>query len=169
MAETFCKLIDTINEWSGRIAAWLFIPLTIGVTVDVFTRYVLNKPWFYLDINVQIMGTLVLLGAGYCLLHGKHIEMDMFVTRLSPRKRAIMRLILYPLFFVGVGVLLWKVTVAAMDSLRLHERYTSAFGPPIYPYKVIIVIGVLLLLLQGISIYIRDLKTVFTPNSEGKP
>ncbi len=163
MAETFCKWVDTINEWSGKIVAWLFIPFTLLVTTDVFTRYVLNKPWYYLDINVQIMSTIILLGAGYNLLHNKHIEMDLLVDRLSRKKRARLNLVLYPLIIFALGVLLWKITIAAADSIRVLEKYTSGFGPPIYPLKTIVAIGVLLFLLESIAKYIRIVKTAFGP------
>ena len=159
MMEAFCRLIDGINEWSARIVAWLFVPFSVLVVVDVFTRYVLNNAWYYIDINVQLMGILIVMGVGYCHLHHGHIGVDILVQRFSPKKKALLDLILTPLFFVGVGALLWKVGDAAWDSVRILENYTSALGPPIYPYKVIMVLGFFLLLLQGLAKVIRDFRT----------
>jgi TRAP-type mannitol/chloroaromatic compound transport system permease small subunit len=169
MLEAFCRLIDAINEWTGRIVAWLFVPFTLLVAADVFTRYVLRNPWFYIDVNIQIMGTLIVLGGGYTLLHGSHIGVDTLVSRFSPRNRAIMDLILFPIFAGSIGALLWKTGVAAWDSWVWLERYSfSALLPPIYPYKTIIVLGVLLVLLQGTVKFIRDLMFVSHPTLESK-
>ena len=123
MAESFCRLVDSINERAGRIVSWLFIPLTLLVVTDVFTRYVLNRPWFYLDINVQVMGILIVMGAGYCYLHNGHVSVDILITRLSARKRAILEVILFPLVLGALGPLLWKVTEGAIQSVQMLQRY----------------------------------------------
>lgn len=169
MPEALCRRIDAINEWVGKTVAWLFIPLTLFIVVDVFTRYVLTKPWYYIDINVQIMGTLIVLGAGYCHLHQGHVAVDILVSRLSTRKRAILDLILFSLFLVGMGGLLWKLAGAAWNSLLVLERSSTVLEPPIYPYRAIMVVGVFLLVLQGTAKFIRDLKIITSPKPGGKP
>jgi TRAP-type mannitol/chloroaromatic compound transport system permease small subunit len=167
--DTFCRLIDAINERTGRIVAWLFIPFTLLVVADVFTRYVLRNPWFYIDVNIQIMGTLIMLGGGYCLLHQSHIGVDTLVSRLSPRKRAIIDLVLFPIFIGSIGALLWKTGIAAWDAWVWKERYSfSALLPIIYPYKTVIVLGVLLVLLQGTVKFIHDLMFILHLGPENK-
>ena len=166
MGEAFCRRIDAINERIGGVFAWLFIPLTLLVITDVFTRYILNDPWYYIDINIQVMGCIALMGLGFTHRYGGHIGVDVFVNRLSPRARAILDLILFPLFLAAVGAVLWRVSVAAFDSLRVLERYSSTLLPPIYPYKTMMVVGVALLLLQGIAKFIRDIGVI---RSGGKP
>ena len=169
MAESFCRFVDNINEWTGRIVSWLFIPLTLIVVTDVFTRYVLDKPWYYLTINVQLMGTLIVLGAGYCYLHDGHVAVDILVTRLSARKRAILNMILFPLFLGGLGPLLWQLIAGATKAVRVLELYRSILTMPIYPYKVLVAVGVFLMLLQGVSFFIRNLRVVFPAKPGGNP
>lgn len=167
MVEGFCRCIDTINEWVGKTIAWLFIPFALLVVTDVFTRYVLRQPWFYIDINIQVMGTLILLTGGYLFLHKGHIGVDVLVIHLPLRYRAILDLILFPIFVGSIGALLWRTGIAAWDSWVLLERYTSAFEPPIYPFKTIIVLGIFLVLLQGTAKFIRNLMIVLHPK-EGR-
>ena len=169
MAESFCRFVANINEWTGRIASWLFIPLTLIVVTDVFTRYVLDKPWYYLTINIQLMGTLIVLGAGYCYLHDGHVAVDILVTRLSPRKRAILNMILFPLVLGAIGPLLWQVTTGAIRSVQMLQLAKAIIYMPIYPYKVLVVVGVFLMLLQGISFFIRNLRIVFPAKPGGNP
>jgi TRAP-type mannitol/chloroaromatic compound transport system permease small subunit len=165
--EAFCCLIDKVNEWSGRIVALLFVPFSILVVVDVFTRYVLNNAWYYIDVNIQIMGLLIAVGVGYCLLHRGHIGVDILVQHFSLKKRAVLNLILTPLFFIGVGALVWKLGENAIKSVLILENYTSALGPPIYPFKVFMTLGFFLLLLQGLANTLRDLRIVFFNKDNG--
>ena len=160
-------VIDNLNEWCGKIFSWLLIPLTLLVVLDVFTRYVLNRPWYYIDFSIQVAGCLAVLGMGYTYLHNGHVGVDILVVRLSPKMRAVLDLILSPLFFIGVGALLWKTTEAAYDSLRNLDKFTSMLELPEYPYRILIAVAILLFFLQGIAKFVRDLIIAATVNQEG--
>jgi len=158
MVRGFCRTIDTLNEWIAKGTMWLFVPLAGIVTIDVILRYGLNRPliWSW-DINCQLLGVLVILSGGWTLLKEGHVRVDVFWARLSPRKRTMVDLITFLLFFFAIGILLWQSASAALVSVQTGERYSSYFAPPIYPLKIIIVVGVFLLLLQGVVKFIRDL------------
>ncbi len=170
MVKSFCRRIDSLNEWVGKTSGWLIIPLILLVVYDVTLRYVFNRPtvWAW-DINVQLLGALVVLGGGYALLHDAHIGVDALVIHLSARRRAIVDLITSAFFFFGIGVLLWKAALDAWFSLEIRELYSSVFLPPIYPFKILMVIGILLLLLQGVAKFIRDLITATSTEMKGRP
>ncbi|MDD5127357.1 MAG: TRAP transporter small permease subunit [Dehalococcoidales bacterium] len=167
-AEVFCHFIDTVNEWIGKTIAWLFLPFTLLIMTDVITRYVFNKPWYYIDINVQIMGTLILFGGGYCYLHKGHIGVDTLVSVFSKKTRKIIDLALYPVLMGSLGALLWKTWEAAWAAWLRLERTNSAFAPPLYPYKTIIVLGIILVMLQGTAKFVRDLMVLIHPEVENK-
>lgn len=158
MIRGFCRTIDTLNEWVAKCVSFLFIPLAGIVAIDVTLRFVFNQPliWSW-DINSQLLCVLVILSGGWTLLKEGHVRVDVLWARLSPRKKAIVDLITFLLFFFSIGVLLWQAASAALVSVQTGERYSSYFAPPIYPLKIIIVLGVFLLLLQGIVKFIRDL------------
>jgi TRAP-type mannitol/chloroaromatic compound transport system permease small subunit len=126
--------------------------LSLIVLVDVILRYVFNKPttWAW-DVNLQLLAVLALLGAGYCLLHEAHVRMDIVWVRLPVRGKAILNSITYLLFLFTISMLFWLSVSAASLSVQTGERYSSYLAPPIYPLKIVIAIGLLLLLLQGIS------------------
>jgi len=169
VVESFCRFIDNANEWSGRLVSWLFIPLTFMVVTDVFTRYVLNEPWYYIDINVQIMGIITALGLGYCHLHDGHVSVDILITHLSAKKKAILEFILFPLFLGALCPLLWQLAVNMVAAVQSSQRYVATIDLPVYPYKIILVAGFSLLLLQGLSKLIRNLRIAFPAKSGGNP
>lgn len=161
MVDKFCHLVDSINEWVGKTVGWLFIPFTLLVVTDVFTRYVLNNPWYYLSVNVQLMGVLAVLGGGYCYLHKGHASVDLLQPRLSVRGRALLEVILFPLIFGTLGILVWKTMASAITSIERMQTDVSPLALPVYPYKVIIVVGIFLMLLQGIVFFIHNLRVIF--------
>ena len=62
-----------------------------------------------------------------------------------------------PVLIAALSLLLWKVAQYSWNSILIREDYTSTWGPPIYPLKVIIFVGISAMLLQGIAKWIRDL------------
>lgn len=159
MLNRFCLLVDGVNERVGRYACWLILPLTLVVFFDVLLRYAFNSPtiWAW-DVGVQLLGAIAILGGAYALLHGAHIGIDVIAERMTPRKRRINDFVMYLLFFFSVGILAWKTTAAAWTSVETREKFFSFFMSPIYPLKAVMAVGVLLLLLQGVSNFLHLLR-----------
>ena len=158
MVDAFCRAVDTVNEWVGRVASMLFLPLVFVVMTEVVLRYFFNKPtiWAW-DVNIQLAASLIALGAAYALLHRDHVIVDIIVSHFPPRARAIMDMVTALIFFFGVGMLLWLATGEARISIATGERYTSLMEPPLGPIRALIAFGILLLLVQGVAKFIRDL------------
>ena len=163
----FCSGVDLLNEWTCKIFSWLVVPLMLIVFFDVTLRYVFNSPtiWAW-DINLQLLGGLTALGAGYALLTNAHIGVDIIVEQLSSRKRVMVEFIIYLLFIFSVGVFLWQTTLGVWESVLIGERYGSYWSPPVYPVKIAMFLGVLLLWLQGITKFLRSILII---KEGGKP
>lgn len=160
-------LVDITNEWVGRIVSFFIIPLVGVIVVDAVLRYIFIMPaiWAF-DTSLQLYAAYIILGGGYTLLYREHVNMDILYAHFSPSVKAIMDLFTGMLFFFFCGLLLWKGTEMALDSLRMWEHSTSAWGPPVYPIKICLPIGAFLILLQGLAKFIRDLTTVLTGKAE---
>lgn len=161
MVQRFCYVIDTLNEWIGRIISWFLIPLVLIGTAEVIARYVFKRPqvWSW-EVSTQIMAGVVVLGGGWGLLKNWHVRMDILWARLPPRKKAMLDLITFALFLFTVSIILWQSASAALASLQFRERFSSYFASPIYPLKILVALGFFLMLLQGIVEFIRRLRTL---------
>ena len=161
--EAYCRKVDAINDWLGRVVWVIFIPLTLITTYEVCMRYFFSAPtvWAW-DVLIQLQLVLVAVGAGYTLLNNGHVRMDVVWARFSPRVRAILDLITHLLFFYGVGMLFWLSVDEAIIAVKTREVLSTLWAPPIYPARVIMAIGILLFLLQGLNKFIRDIDTVRT-------
>lgn len=155
------QIIDSISEWTGKFVSF-FIVIIISVTIwEVILRYVFGAPtvWAF-DAAYLIFGAYGVLGGAYTLYFKGHVNVDILYGRLPLRARAIVDLVTSIFFFLFCGLLLWKGGEMAWDSLKIMERGSSAWSPPVYPIKLTIPVGAFLLLLQGTAKFIRDLLVV---------
>jgi TRAP-type mannitol/chloroaromatic compound transport system permease small subunit len=153
------KVIDTLSEWSGRVFAWLIIPLFVSLTYEVLARYLFAAPtiWAY-DLSYMLYGAHFMLGAGYTLLKGGHIRTDIFYQNWSPRTQGKVDALLYLLlFFPGMLFFFWMGSVEGVHSMLIGERSdASPWRPVVYPLKLCIPIAAALLLIQGVSEFIKS-------------
>jgi len=149
--------IDAIAEKSGKIFCYLVFIIMLITALDVVARYVFNHPllWGWV-LNRQLFGVFILFAGVYALHTGGHISIEIFYDRFSNRTKTIARWIGLGAFLAFVGVLLWQTTWMGLNSLQMKERAAGAFRIPLYPFKLLIPLVVLLFLLVGISAFRRD-------------
>jgi TRAP-type mannitol/chloroaromatic compound transport system permease small subunit len=148
---------DEISTWVGKAFAWLIIALMLMVVVEVFKRYVLNAPtaWIF-DASNMMYGTLFMMCGAYTLSQNGHVRGDFFYGSAAPRTQASLDLVLYILFFLpGVIALTWAGWGYANDSWLIREHTFNADPLPLYPFKAIIPIAGLIVLLQGVAEIVR--------------
>ncbi len=151
-------LIDGVNQYTFNGVSILFVPMTLFAMFEVIMRYFFNSPTIWVwDINVQLFSAIVVLGGAHTLKQGGHVIMDIFVDRLPKRKRLVLNMAIYIIFFIVMAIAIWQVSIFAWQSILLREEASTFFAPPIYPIKTGILLGVTLLFLQGWVLFIRDL------------
>lgn len=152
------RRIDVISEWTGKIFSKLIF-FVIGVMVaGVVMRYFFNAPLFWaFHVSLYAGGTFGLLAAGYCLLHGRHVKIDVIYRRLSRRRQAILDVITAGFFFLFIIALLWEGYLGFVESFRIQETVISNWRVVLWPFKLMVPIGAFLVLLQGAAKFSRDL------------
>jgi TRAP-type mannitol/chloroaromatic compound transport system permease small subunit len=154
----FLFFIDELSTWVGKAFAWLILVLTLGVSYEVFMRYVLRAPttWAF-DISYITYGAMFLMAGAYTLSRNGHVRADVVYRLWSPRTQATMDLILYILFFLpAIAALMYSGWNYADMSVRFREvSIFSPAGVPVFPLKALIPITGFLLFLQGFAEIIR--------------
>ena len=158
------KGIDGASRWIGKASAWL-IPLLIAELVfDTVARYLFNAPtrWSY-DISYMLYGTAFMGGAAYTLFLDEHVRIEVLSEKVSPKARSLIDIIGYLLFFFpAMGTLFYYGTHFALKSWKMLETSgESMWSPLIYPFKTVIPVTVLLLLLQGVVQFSRCVAVLF--------
>ena len=149
--------VDRLSTWLGQLFAWFIVVLTFLITYEVFSRYVLNNPHDW-NLNVQIMlyGTLFMMAGAYTLSKNGHVRGDVLYGFFRPRTQATIDLILYVIFFLpGIVALTYAGWGYANEALAIREQTFSATALPLYPFKFVIPVAGLMLLLQGFVEIVR--------------
>ncbi len=157
------RTIDRVTYLAGNVFAVLILVMIGIIMFEVVARYLLNRPTSWaLQLSTMVFGTYMICGGGYALLHKAHVSMDMFYARWSKRTRAIVDSLTYLLFFVVFTLLLWKATKYGLESVAAREHSNSAWGQPLYHWKMTASLGIFLLLLQGVGNFIRSVNLAVT-------
>jgi TRAP-type mannitol/chloroaromatic compound transport system permease small subunit len=151
-------LVDKVSTFVGHFFSWLIVGLTLLISWEVFSRYVLSRPhaWAF-DAMIMLYGTLFMMAGAYTLAKNGHVRGDVLYGFFAPRTQATIDLVLYVVFFLpGVIALTYAGYYYAAESWAINERSNiTADGPPIYPFKTVIPLAGAVLLVQGIVEIIR--------------
>jgi TRAP-type mannitol/chloroaromatic compound transport system permease small subunit len=161
--------IDRLSEAVGKAAGLLIVVLALIVGYDVVKRYFFGAPTVWAqELSAMLFGTFIILGGAYTAKENKHVNMDIFYSQFSPRGRAILDIITFFILTVPfLGILLWKGGEGAWRSLITLEHDSSQWGPPLYPFRIMLPLGALLFLLQAIVKLIRDFQTLSVTGRKG--
>jgi len=152
-----------VNAKFGWFVAFLMLPMIAIMVWEVIMRYFFNAPslWAY-EISLFMYGAYIALAGGYTLLVKGHVNVDIIWGRLPLRWRSIVDVVTAALFFLYVGVLFKESLEATVEAWQVMEVTMTHWGPPYYPLRTSLPVACLLLLLQGLAKFIRDLNTAIT-------
>lgn len=155
----FMRAADGLNEWVGRIVAWLTLVTVLVCATVVFLRYAMSIGFIWLqELYVWCYALVFMLGAGYTLKHKGHVRVDIFYAEMSPRSKAIIDLFgtmvfLLPWLLV-VAIVSWPY-IAASWSIREPSPQTGGM-PGLFLLKGSLIAFCVLLGLQGLSVAVRS-------------
>jgi TRAP-type mannitol/chloroaromatic compound transport system permease small subunit len=150
----FIRIIDRISIVSGKIVAWMILPMSLSLVYEVVARYLFNAPTIWAsDISQILYGMFFMLGSAYALQRQQHIRTDFLYGKWTVRTRGLVDAACYiGLYFPALIFFLWVGAEFAYRSVLFNEKIvTSPWMPIIWPLKLAIPISTLLLLIQGVS------------------
>lgn len=157
------RFIEWLTASVGYAVALLVIPLALAMGYEVFARYLFGAPtiWAY-EIGYMIMGVHFLLGSAFTLQRRGHVRVDLIYSQLSPKKKALIDLLVYAVLLLPFLVLLtnylWDY---AYHSLERGERTgSSAWSPIIWPLRMCYVAAFALLALQVLAEIIKSYRVI---------
>lgn len=154
---SFSRFIDALNEKIGLAVSWALLLAVLICSGNALVRYVMNtssNAW--LEIQWYLFGAIFLLASSYTLKRNEHVRIDVVVGRFSKRTQVWVDVFGFVFFLLPASLLILYFAVPfAMESIRNQEVSSNAGGLILWPAKVLIPIGFLLLTLQGISELIK--------------
>ena len=151
------RAIDAVNAAVGRAVYWLVLAAVLIRSGNAISRYALNlssNAW--LEIQWYLFSAIFLLCAGYTLLRNEHVRIDVVAGRFSPRVQAWIDVFGTVFFLMPMALafvyLSWPVFLRTFEQ---GEISTNAGGLILWPARLLVPIGFLLLAVQGISELIK--------------
>ena len=154
----YVRVVDYVSTKCGRAAMYLIF-LMIGVLLlDAVTRNIINFPLSWCIEMAQFTITAYyIVGGPYSMQLDSHVRMDLLYSRFSPRNQA--RLDCFTALFLVVYLvcLLIGAISSTIYAIEIGQRKFSMWNPSMIPIKIIMVCGIILMILQSISIFFKDL------------
>jgi TRAP-type mannitol/chloroaromatic compound transport system permease small subunit len=159
----WARRIDRFSEWSGRVLYWLTLGMVgIGAFnalaryLDKYTEIGLSSN-MWIELQWYLFSLVFLLGAAYTLKYDDHVRVDVLYSQLSRRGKAWINLLGTALFLLPFcGVVLWHTIPFVTTSWAILETSPDPGGLPRYPIKTVIPLALLFVMLQGVSLMIRE-------------
>jgi TRAP-type mannitol/chloroaromatic compound transport system permease small subunit len=150
-------LIDSLNRRVGIGVSLLILIMTVISALNAVSRKLFSlSSNAFLEIQWYLFAAVFLLAAGYTLLSNEHVRVDIFNARLPTRARLWIELLGTTLFLLPFTLLvLWHAWPYFVSSFIGREWSLNAGGLIIWPVKLLIPVGFLLLLMQGLSQLIK--------------
>jgi TRAP-type mannitol/chloroaromatic compound transport system permease small subunit len=183
----YIRAIDAMNRFIGRIAMYLIFVLVGVLLWSSASKVFMAPSLWTLETAQFVMVAYFVLGGPYSIQLGSNVRMDLFYGEWSPRTKAWVDAITVFCLIYYLGVLLYGGLVstayslgyfgsepfdffldlgwtfltqgpaAASEQLGFMERSPTAWRPLMWPIKVVICVGVLLMILQGLAEFFRDI------------
>lgn len=151
--------IDQLNTVLLRFSGYLVLPLILVLAMEIVLRVVFKSPtnWSYEVSRFFLAGMFLLAGAG-CFVTKTHIVLDFVVNAvLSERLIAALNVVTYTVLFLPFVAALTSGTInQAIKSVKIMETTGTVWNPPYWPMRIVIAISMTLILIQGITIIIRE-------------
>lgn len=167
MLNAITKGIDFLIEKQGQLTSFLIVPLLFIVLYEVLMRYAFNAPtvWGF-EATAFAYGMHYMLGLSFMENVEGHVRVDIVTGRLPRRVQAVVMIAGYLIIFLPVyGLMTWGAIKFAHSATITNELNSTSWAPRIWPYKIVMAVSFLFLVLQGLSTMLKQVQ-LLTGKSE---
>jgi len=145
----------------GNLATACILVLMVLTTIDVVLRYILGMPLKgAYEISEILFLSAVFLGMAYTQLFREHVNVDLFITRLSKHTNLVLEtLMLLPALLI-FGLLTWQGIIAFWDALISGEYRWGLIRIPLWPARLMVPLGASFLCLRFIGEMIINIQKI---------
>ena len=157
----YVNTIDYISLKTGRATMYLVFVMMFILILSFVTRNIINIPLIWIIEMAQfVMTGYYLLGGGYSMLTDDHVRMDLIYSKLKDKTKALLDS-LTSVFLVFYLIVLLIGSISSLTyTIETNQRLFTAWAPYVWPIKSIMTFGILLMLLQSIAIFFKDVAKV---------
>jgi TRAP-type mannitol/chloroaromatic compound transport system permease small subunit len=156
--KAYVRYTDKSSKAVGKFSMYLVFAMMGILLFESISRTIFNRPHIWVVEMAQFfMAAYYLLGGGYSLILEGHVRMDLLYGRWGARRQALSDLLTAPLLIIYMVFLFTGGLSASEYAIKYNQVNYTPWGPPMAPIKIIMTIGILLMLLQVIATFFKDL------------
>jgi TRAP-type mannitol/chloroaromatic compound transport system permease small subunit len=160
----YVRAAEALCHGVGRVAMWLLFVLMAVLLYGAIGRAGSAPPIWTDEMAQFLLMGYFMLGGAYALQMGSAVRMDLLYSRWSDKGKAMVDAVTIFTLLVYLGVLLWGGIESTQYALEYNERRRGLWRPYMWPIKMVMVTGIMLMLLQCTAFLIRD-----TAKALGRP
>ena len=148
------RRIDRFSDLTGKLLSLSMLYLVATISYECFARYLFNAPTVWvLESSYMTNGSAFMLGTAYALHKGAHVRTDMLYEKYSQRKKGWIDLVSYlALFYPALATLMVISIDDVVYSYSIRElSELTPWRPIVWPFRAVIPLAALLLMVQGVS------------------
>lgn len=158
--KAFVRGVDALNRGVGRVAMYILFVMMAILMWSAISKAAFTPSGWTLEMAQFAMVAYYVLGGPWTMQEGGHVRMDLFYARQSHRTRALWDAVTVLALIVYLGIMIWGALDSTIYSFAYNERSPTAWRPYLWPIKVVMLTGFVLMLLQALSSLIRDIATL---------
>lgn len=151
------RLIDSVNEWIGKLTMWLVLAAVIISAGNATLRKIFNigsNAW--LEIQWYLFAGVFMLGVGYVMLKNAHVRIDFVSGKLSKRTNAIIDAIGIVVFTLPLALIMINLAWPMFErAWTTGEMSQNAGGLIRWPAWALLPLGFAILAAQAVSELIK--------------
>ena len=153
----YVAVVDRVNLLVGRTAMFLiFVMIGILFYSSISKTFFLPSLWT-LEFAQFLMVSYFLLGGAYSIQLKGHVRMDLLYSRGSEKTKYMLDACT-SLFMIAYLVMLLYGSMSSLGyAIEYGERSYSSWRPYMWPVKSVMCVGIVLMLLQAIAQFFKDL------------
>lgn len=156
--KAYVRSMDATSRFVGKFVMFWVLGMMGILLFETLSRTIFNRPHIWaVEFSQFVMAAYYMLGGCYSFLIESHVRMDILYSRWSAKRRAVMDLITFPLIAFYLVILLIGGIQGVQYSWEFKQVSYSSWMPPMTPIKIIMVIGIVLMLLQVIAEFFKDM------------
>jgi TRAP-type mannitol/chloroaromatic compound transport system permease small subunit len=156
--KAFVRYTDAVSIKVGRASMYMIFAMMGILLFESISRTIFNWPHIWVvEVAQFIMAAYYLLGGGYSMILEGHVRMDLLYGPLSAKRQALADVITAPVLIFYLVFLLYGAISSIEYAVSYGQVNYTPWGPPLAPIKIIMGIGILLMLLQAVAIFFKDL------------
>ena len=154
----YVRWVDAISWFIGMLAMNLVFVMIAVLLYSAIMRNIINIPVHWaLEFAQFTLAAYYFAGGAYTLKSGAHVRMDLIYERLSARGQARIDLITSVcLLFFLVTLLVGSIS-STLYAIEYNQRNFSMWNPSMVPIKVLMLGAIVLMILQAVAIFFKDL------------